>query len=201
MIVADAAENRGLRKKRTSSIGRGVCASHAAKRPMNTSPITKLATTSGATQPWFGTSMMANSSVTSPTIDRTAPMGSSGLSSGALVFGMSQRAKTKVTAHTGTLMKNTEPQPRCSTSSPPTTGPIAIPMPATPAHTPIARARSAGSRNVLVRIDSVVGKMNAPPTPMSARAAISMPGEFAVDASAEKTPNHASPNISILRRP
>ena len=74
-------------------------------------------------------------------------------------------------------------------------------MPATPAHTPIARARSAGSRNVLVRIDSVVGKMNAPPTPMSARAAISMPGEFAVEASAEKTPNHANPNISILRRP
>ncbi len=81
VIVAEAAENRGLRKKRTSSIGRGVWASHAAKRPMNTSPITKLATTSGATQPWFGTSMIANNSATSPAIDRTAPIGSSGLSS------------------------------------------------------------------------------------------------------------------------
>jgi hypothetical protein len=65
----------------------------------------------------------------------------------------------------------------------------------------MARARSPGSRNVLVRIESVVGKMNAPPTPMSARAAISMPGELAVDARAEKTPNHASPNISVRRRP
>jgi hypothetical protein len=54
---------------------------------------------------------------------------------------------------------------------------------------------------VLVRIDSVVGKMNAPPTPMSARAAISMPGEPAIEASAEKTPNHANPNTSIRRRP
>ena len=54
---------------------------------------------------------------------------------------------------------------------------------------------------MFVRIESVVGKMNAPPTPMSARAAISMPGELAVEASAEKTPNHASPNISVRRRP
>jgi hypothetical protein len=65
----------------------------------------------------------------------------------------------------------------------------------------MARARSAGSRNVLVRIDSVVGKMNAPPTPMRARVAISMPGEPAIDASAENTPNHANPNMSIRRRP
>ena len=145
--------------------------------------------------------MIANRRATSPAIDRTAPIGSSGLSSGELVFGMNRHASAKVSAHTGTLMKNTDPQPKCSTSRPPMTGPIAMPMPATPAHTPMARARSAGSRNVLVRIDSVVGKMNAPPTPMSARAAMSMPGEPAVDASAETTPNHASPNMSMRRRP
>src|SRR5437763_890803 len=145
--------------------------------------------------------MMANNSATSPAIDKSAPIGSSGLSSRALVLGTSHRARMKVTAHTGTLMRNTEPHPKRSTSSPPTTGPMAIPMPATPAHTPIARARSAGSRNVLVRIDRVVGKMNAPPTPMRARAAMSIPGELAVDASAENTPNHASPNNSVRRRP
>ena len=76
-----------------------------------------------------------------------------------------------------------------------------MPTPLTPAHTPIARARSDGLRNVLVMIDSVVGKMHAAPRPMNARAAISIPGDVAVDATAENTPNHANPNMSARRRP
>ena len=60
-------------------------------------------------------------------------------------------------AQIGTLMRKTADQPKSSTSRPPSTGPSAMPTPLTPAHTPIARARSWGSRNVLVMIESVVG--------------------------------------------
>ena len=60
-------------------------------------------------------------------------------------------------AQTGTLIRNTAGQPKFSTSSPPSSGPSAMPTPATPAHTPMARARSLGTWKVLVMIDSVVG--------------------------------------------
>ena len=59
--------------------------------------------------------------------------------------------------HTGTLIRNTASQPKFSTSRPPSNGPNAIPTPATPAQTPMARARSAGTWKVLVMIESVVG--------------------------------------------
>ena len=60
-------------------------------------------------------------------------------------------------AQIGTLMRKTADHPNCSTSTPPSTGPSAIPTPLTPAQMPIARARSCGTRNVLVMIERVVG--------------------------------------------
>ena len=53
-------------------------------------------------------------------------------------------------------------------------GPRPMPSADTPAQTPIALPRSAGSVKTFVMIDSVDGMMNAPPMPMSERAAISM---------------------------
>src|SRR4051794_37464998 len=47
VIVADAAEKRGLRKNFTSSIGRGVYASHAANAARNSAPTTMPMTTLG----------------------------------------------------------------------------------------------------------------------------------------------------------
>ena len=44
----------------------------------------------------------------------------------------------------------------------------------------------------------MVGKMNAPPMPMSPRATISMSGEVERDASAENVPNRTSPMVSAL---
>src|SRR3954453_9182602 len=84
--------------------------------------------------------------------------------------------------------------------TPPTIGPTATPSPETPAQIPIALARS-WPVNVLVRIDSVVGKMNAAPTPMSARQAMSIAGESAVVARSENAPNHTRPNVSARLRP
>ena len=57
---------------------------------------------------------------------------------------------------------------------PPMSGPMASARPEMPAHMPIACARSLGSGKVLVRIESVLGIMIAPPTPCRARPAMSM---------------------------
>ena len=53
-------------------------------------------------------------------------------------------ATTKATMPIGTLRKNTDSQPRCSTMQPPRVGPSASARPDTPAHSPIAFARSCG---------------------------------------------------------
>ena len=55
------------------------------------------------------------------------------------------------------------------------TGPSAIPPDATPDQIPSAQARSRGSEKLLRMMASVAGIIVAPPTPCSARAAISRP--------------------------
>ena len=70
---------------------------------------------------------------------------------------------------TGTLTRKTDPQPKCSTSRPPPSGPIAMPSPGDAGPDADGPGPLADPWKVLVRIDSVVGKMNAPPMPMSAR--------------------------------
>ena len=87
-------------------------------------------------------------------------------------------------AHSGTLTRNTDPHEKCSRSRPPPSGPITMPRPDTPAQMPIALARSV-PLNVLVRIDSVVGKMSAAPAPIRPRAMMRTVGEPACDANAE----------------
>ena len=72
-----AAVKRGFWKNRMSSIGDGVCSSQAMKHAMATVPRTNPPSTSGSVQPFDGPSMMPNSSDPRPTIDSTAPSGSS----------------------------------------------------------------------------------------------------------------------------
>ena len=52
-----------------------------------------------------------------------------------------------------------------------------------------------------MRIDSVVGKMKAPPMPIRPRQAMSIPGDVARDASAENNANSARPAVSAPLRP
>ncbi len=134
------------------------------------------------------------------TIERPAPIRSRRPSSGSRESGTKKNPNTIATAAMGTFTRNTDPHAKCSSSRPPPSGPITIPRPATPAQMPIARARSL-PENVFVRIDSVVGKMNAPPIPMSPRATISISGEVERDASAENVPNMTRPVVSAFLRP
>ena len=87
---------------------------------------------------------------------------------------------------TGTLIRNTDPHQKWASSRPPTIGPSASPAPLVPDQNPSARWRSPASANMFVMIDSVEGMISAAPTPMPARAAISMP-----DAAREGRPGGA----------
>jgi len=95
----------------------------------------------------------------------------------------------------GTFTMKIEPHQKCSSRKPPVIGPRPIPSADTPAHTPIAFPRSAGLVKTFVMIDSVDGMMNAPPTPMSARVAISAFADGAKADSNEPMPKIASPTV------
>ncbi len=200
MIVPEAAEKRGFLKKLRSSIGCSHRSSHAAKRPRNSTPRPSPARTLVEPQPLSGAWMIPYSSVTRPMIESRAPKGSSLESWGSRLVGTRKCPATSAVRQIGTLTRNTEPHEKCSTSRPPANGPMAIPSPDTPAQMPMARARSEPSK-VLVSIDSVVGKIRAPPTPIKPRAAISAPVEPAVEANAEQAANRPSPAVSTPLRP
>jgi len=97
------------------------------------------------------------------------------------------------------LTRKTAFQLACSISQPPATGPMAMPRPETPAHTPIAFARSWAGKTAV--IDSVDGMMNAPPTPIRARVAISISGDVARAERPEPSPKMARPIVSPRLRP
>ncbi len=89
---------------------------------------------------------------------------------------------TSSTTITGMLIKNTEPHQKCSKSSPPITGPSAVPAENIAAQTPTATLRCRGWGNRPRINASVDGANAAPATPRSARAPISSPavGVYAV---------------------
>lgn len=64
----------------------------------------------------------------------------------------------------------------------------------------MALGRSASSKTV-TRIDSVLGMISAPPTPISTRPRISAPGVAASMATTEAAPKSASPMTITFRRP
>jgi hypothetical protein len=76
MIAALAAEKRGLRKKRRSSIGLDDFSSHTKNPARSTAPTPKPVRISDEVHPWLGASMIAHSSAPRLTIDSAAPTGS-----------------------------------------------------------------------------------------------------------------------------
>ena len=98
----------------------------------------------------------------------------------------------------GTFTRNTEPHQKCVSSAPPATGPIPTPSAETPAHTPIARARSLGERKTFDRMESVPGMMHAPPMPIIERVAMSTPADGAKAESTDPVPNTTRPKVRNL---
>src|SRR5262249_82259 len=108
---------------------------------------------------------------------------------------------TSSNAITGTANRNTEPHQNCSSSTPPSIGPMAPPAEKAVIQIPMAVERCWGSGNMMKISDSVEGARVAPPMPSSARAPISISGLVEKAASTETTPKQAAPPSSTRRRP
>ena len=115
--------------------------------------------------------------------------------------GTNSAAQTSARAPTGTLIQKMLCQPRCWTMTPPIKGPTASARPETPAHMPIAWARSLGSGKVLVRIDRVLGIITAAPMPCRHRAAISQSIDGDSAHAIDPRANRPRPPMNALRRP
>ena len=201
MIVAEPAPKPGRRNSRGSSIGRRRRSSHRTKDSSTTAATTKAPTVTGSSQPRSGPSITPNTSGTSPTMARPAPTRSRGWPSGSFDVGtMRQRQDAAAGRRAGTLMKKTEPHQKCSSRRPEVIGPSAPPTPANAAHTAIAFGRSWNGK-LFMMIDRVAGMMNAAPTPITARAAISCVGSSAKLATSAAPPNTTRPNCSAPLRP
>ena len=196
-----AALNRGLAKKWTSSMGWSVRSSQAMNPPMNAAAAAKAARVVPSVQPRTGASMMAHTRMTSPTIESSAPMGSSPRGEGSLDSGTKRRPPVKARATIGMFTMNTDPHQKCSSSQPPLRGPMAMPMAEKPAQTAMARARSAGTVNTLLMMERVAGMISAPPMPMTARVAMSWSAEPASADATDPMPKISSPMLSPRRRP
>ena len=100
----------------------------------------------------------------------------------------------------GMLMKNDQRQDRLVVSQPPSSGPMAATPPMTAPQMPNAMARSR-PRKLVFRIDCVAGRIMAPPTPWSRRAAMSWVPSWAAPAMTDATMKITRPPRYISRRP
>ena len=196
-----AAENGRCRKKLRLSIGWSVILSQTANRARTARPPAPAPITRGDDQPRAGASMIDHRIPPIPAIDRPAPARSGALAAGFLESGTSQQAASRPAMAMGTLIRKTEPHQKRASRKPPMIGPRATPMPLVAPQRPIARWRSAGSRNMLLMIDSVDGIISAPPMPMLARAAIRVPTSPEKAAQAEPPAKTARPASSVFLRP
>ncbi len=133
-------------------------------------------------------------------VTRMVPTMSSFVALGSLDSTTAHRQTATAMMPIGTLTQNTDAQPKLSTSTPPTTGPIAMPRPEMPAQTPIASGICSRGK-ALTRIDSESGFISAAPVPWRQRAMISCVSESATAQSAEKIVNSTTPTMNMRLRP
>ena len=135
-----------------------------------------------------------------PTVDSTAPMGSSGARFGSRDLGTRNRPLTNASNTIGTLTRNTAPYQKCPRRNPLATGPMAPAPPLVAAQKAIALVRSCGG-NTLTRIDNVDGMISAAAAPISARQAMSWPMVDEAEASAAPIRKIINPSCSAPLRP
>ena len=102
---------------------------------------------------------------------------------------------------TGTLTQKMPCQPTVPTSSPPSSGPSAMPRPNMPTQMAIARDRCVRLVKTPEMMDTATGLSIEPPTACSTRNAMSQPRPGASEHSAEAAVNTASPIRNTRRRP
>ncbi len=140
----------------------------------------------------MGATVASDSRMATPSIGPGAGSFDSGTSTGVRISSGSS---------TGTATRKTDPHQKCSSSTPPTSGPSADPPEKPDAQIAIARRRCFRSVKIERRSDSVDGMSIAPKKPRAARAAMSCEASVAKAARAETTPKPAAPIMSSRRRP
>ena len=151
--------------------------------------------------PWVGASMMAHNRRPRPMIENNDPIGSGRSAEGFFESGTSTTAPMNPATAIGTFTRKMEPHQNLDSSRPPAIGPTATPRPIVPAHAPMARARSPGSRKTSLMIDSDAGMARAAPAPIRARHAISGWTDEENAAPTDPPANTASPNRKKRLRP
>ena len=101
----------------------------------------------------------------------------------------------------GMLTRKIQCQSSVSVRMPPSSTPIEPPPEATKPNTPIAFARSAGSVKRVIISESATADATAPPTPCTARAAMSRPWEVARPQHSDATVNSVIPARNSRRWP
>ena len=100
----------------------------------------------------------------------------------------------------GTLSQKIQCQSMPSATVPPITGPATTASPVMPSRIPMADPRRSAEKAALTSAsESVI--TSAPPTPWTARAAISQPASGASAHATEASENKARPAVNIRRRP
>ncbi|HTZ87872.1 MAG TPA: hypothetical protein VMB05_14490 [Solirubrobacteraceae bacterium] len=145
---------------------------------------------------------MPYTSAVSAPVTSVAPSTSKCLCGSSLRPSGIKRGPSAITASPiGTLITKIAGQLSPCVSTPPSSAPSEPPTPPIAPHTPSALLRSAPSANEVVMIARLAGEITAPPTPCSARAAISIEEESASAQTSEASENNAVPARNTRRRP
>ena len=145
--------------------------------------------------------MMVKTSRAMVAEDSTRPGMSGAAASGSFEVGTTSATRIAAAAATGAMAMKMLAQLNCSSSQPPTIGPIAMATPAIAPHNPMARARSLLSVKTLEISDSVAGNAMAAPSPITDRAAMSCAGPVVKPPARLAAPNTVSPASSMPLRP
>src|SRR5580692_4848343 len=203
-----AAANRPLRHS-PSGIS-GCRPRRAARRWLATNPAAAATarasapTIAGDPQPSAEDSISPYTSAPSASTDRAVPARSGAAGRAGRPYRSRETTRSPaatVTAPSATLTQNPARQLATCVIAPPTTGPAASPTLATPAQTPTARARRAGSAYSVTSIDSVCGISAATPAACTARAPTRNPRPRAAAHAADPAVNTATPPRNAARRP
>ena len=200
-IVAVHVATPAARNRLRSSRGRSTRLSRAMKAPASAADAARPPRIDGVVQPICGPSMIEPTSsprqaMASPIPTASNRPGWSSLDSGT------RRGEAAATGSTmAMLIPNRDGQAKYCRSSPPTTGPSAMPSPAVAAHSPTARAWCPVPLKMVEMSDRVAGNTIAAQTPSSALSPISTAMPVVSAEARETTAKPSRPMIRTLRRP
>ncbi len=190
-----------LAKSATGTSGSSLRRSTTTSAANSTADAASSPSTSGWPNPNGSAAESADTRATSAEVTRAAP----GRSSRPRAVAASARTRTGIVARTrmptGTLTKNTACQPNAAVSTPPSSTPAALPMPATAPQMPSALARSDSVVNRRVTRASEAGASSAADAPCRARATSSTSPVGASPAMTEAAVKPAMPARKSRRWP